>query len=1126
MMVRWTPLAYRSTVLALGSIVGMALPAAGETFPAEQIEFFEKNVRPLLTERCHDCHGAHKHENGLRLDSRDALLKGSDYGKVVEPGNPAASKLIRAVKRVPGLEPMPKKGDALKPEQVAALEKWIAMGLPWPEENNVAAAHGKPDPGPHWAFQPIQRSSQFGVRSPASGIDEIIGRGLKAAGLDYAPPASPEVLVRRLHLTITGLLPTYEQVRAFVEDRRPDRTARLVDELLATPHYGERWGRYWLDVARYSDTEGYTAGGRDNRFPHAYTYRNWVIQALNNDMPYDQFITYQLAADKLVQGAPQSAPGTGSNSELRTPNSELRHLAALGFLTVNDRFLGDRVLQNDDRIDVIGRGLLGLTIGCGRCHDHKYDPITSKDYYALYSVFNSSEVTEDQAQPIIGQPGNAAAVKQFEAEVSMVEAKMNDFRREVFDDLRKPERLRDYLVFAQAHLKMEDTAFRGAAGKEKLRDRVADRWRDFLNRFAYSPQPHPVMLAWREFSALPADQFAAKAGHIVAKLQAAPPAACNSEVAAAFKSKPAPQSFGDVALTYAGIFLTHLAAQPEPNPQKESIRKLMQSGQSPMSVGMEGIENFFTRKDREHMTKFENEIKALELKSPGAPLRAMAMLDKAQPSDVRVMIRGNPARQGEPAPRAYLSYFGGQKFTEGSGRLELARLIASRDNPLTARVIVNRVWMQHFGKPLVSQPSDFGVQTPKPEQADLLDFLAATFMEEGWSLKKLHRRILNSRAWQQSCLSTPDKDARDADNNLISRMNRLRLDYEAMRDCLLQTTGALDAGKAGGRPIPLDAADASSWRSVYLLVDRYEQPTVPAMFDFANPDSHSPQRFVTTVPQQALFLMNSPFLREQSARLASTGLPGGGAADAGTIQALYRRVLLRDPKPEEIEMARRFLNDAAGLQGAAPFRWSYGTMHFSKDANGRMQFTDWQPFKVLNGKHGSHTWSHTGTIPDKVWHYAMWHTQGGHAGAGDIAPVLRWTAPADDTIRVLGKLKKDSERGNGVRGWMVSSLRGVLKEVLVHPASEQPVGLGRYEVKQGEILSFVVGSEGDTNSDSFNWAPEIHRLHADGTTIPLTHARTDFCGADGWPLNRPRPQNPLAQFAQVLLMSNEFQFVD
>lgn len=1115
MMVGWTSSFQRGAALSIGSAVGIALSGAAETFPPQDIAFFEKSIRPLLVERCHDCHGAAKHENGLRLDSRAAVLKGSDYGKVVEPGNPAASKLIAAVKHAPKVEPMPKKGATLKPEQIAALEKWIAMGVPWPEEKVVAAdSHGKPDARLHWAFQPVKQSAQ-------SGIDEIIGSKLKAAGLDFAPPAAPEILVRRLYLTLTGLLPTFEQVEAFKAAAVRDPQAavqKLADELLASPRYGERWGRYWLDVARYSDTEGYTAGGKDNRFPHAYTYRDWVIQALNDDMPYDRFITLQLAADKFTQSR-------ATDSAIRNPQSELKNLAALGFLTVNDRFLGDRVLQNDDRIDVIGRGLLGLTIGCGRCHDHKYDPITSKDYYALYSVFNSSEVTEDQAQPIIGQPGDPAAVKQFQEQVAKVEAKMNDFRREVFDDLRKPERLRDYLVFAQAHLKMDDTAFRGAAGKEKLRDRIADRWRDFLNRFAFSAQPHPVMLAWRQFSALPQDQFAAKAGEVIARLSDAQ-AACNAEVAGAFKNKPAPKSFGDVALTYAEVFLRHFDAQPLPEPQKESIRKLMQSGQSPMSVNMEGIENFFTRKDREHMTKFENEIKALELKSPGAPLRAMAMVDKPRPNDVRVMIRGNPARQGEPAPRAYLSFFGGQQFTQGSGRLELARLIASRDNPLTARVIVNRVWTQHFGRPLVSQPSDFGVQTPKPEQAELLDFLAATFMDEGWSLKKLHRRILNSRAWQQSCRSTPEKDAKDADNNLISRMNRQRLDYEAMRDCMLQVTGALDANRAGGRSVPLDAADANSWRSVYLFVDRYEQPTVPAMFDFANPDSHSPQRFVTTVPQQALFLMNSPFMRQQSSQLAAKLAASPGRADAGAIRDLYRRLLLREPRPDELELARRFLDEAAALQEGVPFRWSYGTMRFGKDAGGKMQFADWQPFKVLNRKHNSHTWSHTGTIPDKVWHYAMWHTEGGHAGAGDVAPVLRWTAPADDTIRVFGKLKKESDRGNGVRGWIVSSSRGVLKEALVNPASEQPLGLARHDVKKGEILSFVVGSEGDTNSDSFNWVPEIHRLNADGTTRPLTNARIDFCGADGWPVNRPRPQSAQAQLAQVLLMSNEFQFVD
>ncbi len=1105
-------------------MAGFATPSSAESFPPDQIEFFEKNIRPLLAENCFSCHGPEKHQNGLRVDGRDALIKGSDYGAVVDLRNPAGSKLIRAVKHAPRVEAMPKKGDALKPEQIAALEKWIGMGLPWPEEKAAVAHAEKADWTKHWAYLPVRKPMLSAQSSEGSGaVDALVGAKLKKAGLDFAPAAKPEALIRRLYLTLTGLPPTFEEVGACLgASDKPhlshESYSALVQRLLGSPLYGERWARVWLDVARYADTEGYTAGGKDNSYPNAYTYRDWVVKALNADMPYDQFVTLQLAADKLQHGA--GSTEQGANSEIRNPKSEIGNLAALGFLTVNDSFLGDSLLQTDDRIDVVSRGLMGITIGCARCHDHKFDPIKSKDYYALYSVFSSSESTED-SQPIIGEPSDKAAVTAFHEKVGEVKTRMNAFKKEIFDDTRKQDRLRDYLVFANRERDVQDAAFRGKAGQAKLRDRVADQWRDFLNRYAYSAKPHPVMLVWREFASLPEKDFGARAKETV-KMLGAPASKVNGVLRAEIAKRPPPKEFADVIALYADVFLTCIAGKEPDNEDWRAVRGLLMDRISPMSVPVEGVDAFFTRKDREQMTKFENEIKKIEMTSPGAPMRAMVMTDKAKPVDVHVFVRGNPARQGDPAPRGYPGFLGGQQFKDGSGRLELARLIASKDNPLTARVIVNRVWMAHFGKPLVSQTSDFGVQTPKPEQAELLDYLAATFMEQGWSLKKLHALILNSRTYQQSSETNADKDVKDAENALLSRFNRQRLEYETMRDSMLKVTGSLEIAKQGGRPIALIAPDADTRRTLYLEVDRYDQATVPAMFDFANPDSHSPQRFVTTVPQQTLFLMNSPFMRARAEQLSTTNAATDTAKE---ITALYRKVLLRDPKPAEFKAASRFLSDSKDMQSNPAFLWSYGTMRF-KQADGKTNFTDWRPFTVLNRKHNSDTWSHTATIPDKDWHYAMWNPTGGHTGHADIAPVIRWTAPTDDTIRVFGKLKKESAQGNGVRGWIVSSMHGILKDVLVAPAAEEVVGLGKLEVKKGETLTFAVGSEGDTNSDSFNWAPEIHHLNADGTTTLLTNAKTDFCGKDHWPLNRTKPQSPVSQLAQVLMMSNEFQFVD
>lgn len=1106
-------------------LAGIMGAQSEEAFPRDQVEFFENEIRPLLADRCYDCHGADRHENGLRLDQRSALLRGSDYGPVVISGDPAGSKLVKAIKHAPGVEAMPKKGDALTPVQIANVERWIGLGLPWPDEAEVAEeGHSKADPTHHWAFQPVQKPAI--PPTPAlihNPIDAFVATKLDAAGLDFAPSAEASDLCRRIHLTLTGLQPDFASVQAFIAEhsKNPQQAIQSrVTELLASEHYGQRWARHWLDVARYSDTEGYTAGGRDNRFPHSYTYRNWVINALNADMPYDQFVRNQLAADRLLPEAELVQASLNNATPNPKPKPELRNLAALGFLTVNDRFLGDRVLQTDDRIDVVGRGLLGLTIACARCHDHKYDPIPSQDYYSLYGVFNSSTVTTDEAMPIIGQPDSSDAVEAFRKANDEIEQRKQAFREEVMEDLRQPDRLADYLLFAQKHLNTEPALFKGTAGKEKMRDRIAERWRDFLKKSAMIEKPHPVMLAWKRFAETPANQLASKAPEIIAALKG-DAAISNQIIVDAFAKKSAPKSMTEVAITYGEVFVSHVSAEPMEDKQRESIRALLAGGSSPMSITTDKVDSFFTRKDRDQMTKLDNEVKKLEISSPGAPFRAMAMVDNPKPVDQKIMIRGSPGRLGDPAPRAYLTFFGGEKFTDGSGRLELADRIASKDNPLTARVMVNRVWMHHFGKPLVSQPSDFGVQTPRPLHAELLDFLASTFMEEGWSLKKLHHLILSSRTWQQSCQSSTQKDETDAENELLSRMNRQRLDYETLRDNLLLVSGTLNPSQAPGRPVPLNAPNVDTWRSIALLVDRYEQPTVPAMFDFANPDSHTPQRFVTTVPQQALFLMNSPFMKTHSEGLARRLPVEGSVPDSGTIRHLYNRVFLRNPTPDEVESTQRFLSDAAEMQPIPSHQWSYGTVELEKGENGQMHLGGWKPFKVLDRK--SNRWSHTGKIPDPVWSYAYLGSTSGHAGKPTGAPAIRWTAPATMTIRLSGTLERQSEHGNGVGAWISHSRTGPIRHAIARPKEKVSLSANNISVQKGDVITLAFDAiDGETNHDTFHWTLAVY----EGDTR-LTDAKADFCGPDGWPLaGRVRRQPALAQLAQVLMMSNEFQFVD
>jgi hypothetical protein len=709
----------------------------------QAIEFFEKHVRPLLVENCFACHGEKKQKAGLRLDSRAALLKGSETGPVVVPGKPAQSTLIRAVRQDGELK-MPPKGK-LPPEAIDALTTWIKSGVPWPETLGKSEVNANGDRiviarKNHWAFRPVHKPAVPRIQDktwPLTAIDRFILAKLEQKGLSPAKPADRRTLIRRATVDLLGLPPTPEEVAAFEKDRSPDALAKVIDRLLASPHYGERWGRHWLDVARYADTKGYLFT-QERRYPYAYTYRDYVIRAFNEDLPYDQFIVQQLAADKLALG------------------SDKRPLAAMGFLTLGRRFLNNTPDIIDDRIDVVSRGLLGLTVGCARCHDHKFDPIPTKDYYSLYGVFASS--VEPSEMPAIMDPVPTEAYRAFEMELKALE----------------------------------------------------------------------------------------------------------KEVA-----------------VYRELHRTELA-----------------SG---------------NRKFRDELRKKQNKVDKLKVTHPGSPPRAMVLVDASQPIQPHVLVRGNPRNRGEAVPRQFLAVLAGpgrKPFTQGSGRLELARAIADRDNPLTARVLVNRLWLHHFGTGLVRTPSDFGLRGDPPTHPELLDYLAATFVENGWSIKKLHRLIMLSRVYQQSSEDSPCSREIDPDNRLLSHSNRQRLEFEALRDSLLAVAGQLDAA-IGGRAVDLTTAPFRRRRAVYGFIDRQNLPALFRTFDFASPDTTSPQRHTTTLPQQALFLMNSPFVVEQAQHLIQRTDVRACVEPEQCISLLYRLLYGRPAEADEISLGLRFLNAAA-----------------------------------------------------------------------------------------------------------------------------------------------------------------------------------------------------------------------
>jgi hypothetical protein len=895
-------------------------PKSGATTPpsAEAVEFFEARVRPILVERCLKCHGPQKQSSGLRLDSRAAALKGGDTGPAVVPAKPAESLLVQAVSYRHDELKMPPK-QKLSDAEVQFLSRWVAAGAPWPadsaKDRNAATLSSMVDKA-HWAFQPLKTVAPPLVKErdgASSPVDAFILARLDDAGIAPSPTADKRSLIRRATIDLWGIPPTIEEVEAFEADASPDAFARVVDRLLASPRYGERWGRHWLDVARYADTKGYVFT-QERRYPYAFTFRDYVINAFNADLPYDRFILEQLAADQL-------------HHEVDT-----RPLAAMGFLTVGRRFLLDQNEIIDDRIDVISRGLLGLTVTCARCHDHKFDPIPTEDYYSLYGVFASS--VEPNDLPALDWPGASRPARsaEFARKLEAAQKKRDDYIASRREDVRKDlaARFSQYLKagydldFNGRNPRLEERALTDKLNARRLRG-VMMLWKERVD--AARGKFDPILTPWQVFADLPRERFAAQAAERISiHPSLAATNAFHPLVARALLKGPAPSSMGEVVARYVNLIGQLEARQKEqdagksgqaaplPDPEWESFRRALFGPGGPLAPSEYPRRLYLDQTQGNRLAQLTGAIDRLNATDPAAPARAMVLNDASQPVEPHVFLRGNPGRPGKAVPRRFLRVLAGPDatpFREGSGRLELAQAIADARNPLTARVLVNRVWHWHFGKGLVTTPSDFGLRSDPPSHPELLDYLAAQFLADGWSIKALHRRIMLSRAYQRSSAPRPDAARKDPENRLVWRFNPQRLDFEAMRDSILAVSGDLDRA-IGGRPVAITEAPFAPRRTVYGFIDRQNLDGLYRTFDFAVPDATSPRRFVTTVPQQALFLMNSPFLHQQARHLvAAIGRDASADVTEG-IRRLYRRVLARSPDAAELALAIEFLRREAG----------------------------------------------------------------------------------------------------------------------------------------------------------------------------------------------------------------------
>ena len=887
-------------------------------------DFFERRIRPLFVQHCVKCHGSKKQESGLRLDSRVSILKGGDSGSAVSLDEPNNSLLLRVVRHTGDVKMPPDK--KLQANEIADLARWIALKAPWGRDTgngvsqSVAASN-------HWAFQAVERSQPptiAGDEWSRSGVDRFVLDRMRSSKLKPAPPADARTLIRRATFDLTGLPPTPTEISEFeaAHATNPRQAfSDMINRLLQSPRYGERWGRYWLDVARYADNKGYVFF-EENTFPWAWTYRDYVIRAFNEDLPFDQFVIEQLAADQLELG------------------DDKRALAAMGYLTLGARFMNNAFDVIDDRIDVVTRGLMGLTVTCARCHDHKFDPIPQADYYSLFGVFRSSY--QPTVPPEFLPSPKTDEYRKFADGLRQRVAKLSTFlerQRELINKGSR-ERAAEYIMAVQSRRNHPNTEnFMLLTDKGAIIPKIITRWEIYLRETRQ--RKDPVWSVWHAFADRPEPRAAAPASTTKTPPKSArfalaeikPGVQINPLVRQAFADKP-PHSIQDVAQTYGRLFakidkqwqdaLRNTAVGVEhpirlDNPDAEQIRQVLYGRNSPAVIPQELNWGFLDllpdRPTQGEFKKLVKEVETWSMSGPGAPARAMVLNDSSVPFDPVIFMRGNPNRRGISVPRQFLSAVQGgsrEPFQHGSGRLELARAIVDPRNPLTARVLVNRVWQHHFGRGLVDTPSDFGLRSNPPSHPKLLDWLASEFVSKGWSIKSLHRLIMNSAVYQQS--SVAESNSVDAENRLLWKYPRRRLDFEAMRDSLLAVSGGLQL-TLGGKPLNIDGGYVPR-RSVYGFVNRMDLSPLRRAFDFPDPAATSPRREDTTIAPQALFFLNHNFVAECAKRLVARPDVSGVTDNAQRIDRVYRIILGRTADVDEVELARSYLGAKP-----TPARW-------------------------------------------------------------------------------------------------------------------------------------------------------------------------------------------------------------
>ena len=935
----------RSIFVLLSVIAYFVTLASTAADEVKQREFFEARIRPVLIKHCYACHSADAKEikGELRLDHAAGLLKGGELGPALVPGKPEESALIEAIK-YEGLEMPP---DGRLPKQVVAdFERWIKSGAFDPRTETPATAHrpaqrtidieaGKA----FWAFQPVRRHEAPPVGDkdwPATDIDAFVLAKLKQADLRPARDADRRTLVRRLYFDLIGLPPSPEEVAAFVKDDSPDAWPRLVDRLLESNQFGIKWGRHWLDVARYADSNG---GDFNATFHNAWRYRDYVIDSFNNDKPFDEFVREQLAGDLL------SSKSDAERTE---------RIIATGFLMLGTKMLSERDKLKltmdvvDEQINTVGQAFMGLTLGCARCHDHKFDPIPTTDYYALAGIFRSTRTLQGESQQYVStwprrslpaEPKQLAAVEKHQSALKQIRAQAGETKKrrdELTKRLAKLKSGQRSLTFDDADAKVtgiwkSSTYHPLYVGKGYIHDdqsEKGEKWVEFSIKVPRDAS-YDVQLSYSPGST--------RAAHVPISIKHA-----DGEVEVALNQQRKPP----LEDLFASVGKFRFAAgQPgeltvstrgtEGYVIVDAVRLVELDGKGkPVQVS----DDTMTEEKKELEIEIERaaaESKRLEAKlkqqenSAPAPLpKAIAVDEGAKISDCEICVRGEHRNRGPIVKRGVIQVAtAGQspQFTENqSGRRELAEWLTSADHPLTARVYVNRLWHHLIGRGIVASADNFGHLGDRPTHPELLDRLASDFVQDGWSTKRAIRRIVLSRVYRMSSRHDEQSWKADPENQFLWRAHRRRLPAESIRDAMAAISGQLDLSPGGspvaglGTLVTQNNSEAKKFdrkeslrRSAYLPMIRSELPAILTVFDFADPDLVTGRRSATNVPAQALLLLNSPFVMQQATHTATviekrmTGQPL-----REQVTYAYDLVLSRPASEGEVERAMAFLESA------------------------------------------------------------------------------------------------------------------------------------------------------------------------------------------------------------------------